>query len=68
MFTSPTLAIGIALLIAFGLVCFGIRRLVKHFQDEFRKDNSLKETPYPLDIADKRTDRWDKSVSGKGEA
>jgi hypothetical protein len=27
---------------------------VKHFQDEFRKDNSLKETPYPLDIADKR--------------
>jgi hypothetical protein len=54
MFTSPTLAIGIALLIAFGLVCFGIRRLVKHFQDEFRKDNSLKETPYPLDIADKR--------------
>jgi hypothetical protein len=54
MFSSPTFAIGIALIIAVGLVCFGIGRLMKHFQDEFRKDNSLKETSYPLDTADKR--------------
>jgi hypothetical protein len=53
MFSSPTITIGIALLIAFGLVGFGIRRLMKHFQEEFRKDNSLKETPYPLDPAGK---------------
>jgi len=53
-FTSPTFAIGIALLIASGLVCFGIRRLIKHFQDEFRKDNTFKETSFPLDTADKR--------------
>jgi hypothetical protein len=49
MFSSPTITIGIALLIALGLVGFGIRRLIKHFQEEFRKDNSLKETPYPMD-------------------
>ena len=46
MLTSPTIAIGIALLIAVGLVCFGIRRLMTHFQEEFRKDNTSKETPY----------------------
>jgi hypothetical protein len=49
MFSSQTIIIGIALLVAFGLVCFGIRRLMKHFQEEFRKDNSPKETPYALD-------------------
>ena len=49
MFSSPTITIGIALLIAFGLVGFGIRRLIKHFQEEFRKDNSLKATPFPMD-------------------
>jgi hypothetical protein len=54
MFSSPTLTLGIALLIAFGLVCFGIRRLVKLFHEEFRRDNSLHETSYPLDTADKK--------------
>jgi hypothetical protein len=49
MFSPPTITIGIALLVAFGLVCFGIRRLMKHFQEEFRKANHFKETPYPVD-------------------
>ena len=56
MLTSTTFTIGIALLIAVSLVCFGIRRLLKHFQEELRKDNSTKETPYTLDTASKRTD------------
>jgi hypothetical protein len=54
MFTSPTFTLGIALLVAFGLVGFGIRRLMKHFQDESRKDNSPEETPNTLDTASKR--------------
>jgi hypothetical protein len=53
MFSSQTITIGIALLIAFGLVCFGIRRLIRHFQEEFRKDKSLKETPYTVDSTEK---------------
>ncbi len=53
MLSSPTITIGIALLIAFSLVCFGIRRLMKHFQEEFRKDNQFKETPYSVDSAGK---------------
>ena len=40
MFTSPTLTIGIALLIAGGLVCFGIIRLLRHFREESRDDIS----------------------------
>jgi hypothetical protein len=54
MFSSPTVTIGIALLIAIGLVCFGIRRLAKHFHEEFRRDNNLNETSYTLDTADKK--------------
>ena len=54
MITSPTVAIGIALVIAFGLVIFGILRLVRYFQEEGRKDNDFKESPYALDPANKR--------------
>jgi len=54
MFSSPTVTIGVALLIAIGLVCFGVVRLMRHFQEEFRKDNTSQETPYPLDTADKK--------------
>jgi hypothetical protein len=53
MIASQTFAIGTALLIAFGLVLFGIRRLVKFFHEEYRKDNDLKAPPYALDPADK---------------
>ncbi len=45
MIMSPTFAIGTALLIAFGLVVFGIWRLVKFFHEEYRKDNDIKEPP-----------------------
>ena len=55
MFSSPTITIGIALLVAFSLVCFGIIRLMKHFQEEFRKDNQFKETPVSLGFGGKRT-------------
>jgi hypothetical protein len=54
MITSPVVAIGTALLIAFGLVLFGIWRLVKYFHEEYRKDNDFKEIPYTPDPADKR--------------
>ena len=54
MITSPTFAIGTALLIAIGLVVFGIRRLVTFFHEEYRKDNDYKEPPYHLDPANKR--------------
>jgi hypothetical protein len=54
MFSSPTFAMGIALLVAIGLVCFGIRRLVKLFHEEFRRDNDLKDASYTLDTADKK--------------
>ncbi|HEV2454893.1 MAG TPA: hypothetical protein VGY98_11565 [Verrucomicrobiae bacterium] len=54
MMTSPTFAIGTALLIAVGLVLFGIRRLVTFFHEEYRKDNDSKEPPYNLDPAHKR--------------
>ena len=54
MITSPTFAIGAALLIAFGLVLFGIRRLVKLFHEEYRKETDFKEPPYNLDPANKR--------------
>jgi hypothetical protein len=53
MLSSQTITIGTALLIAFGLVCFGIRRLINHFREEFRKDNSLKATPYTVDSTEK---------------
>ncbi len=53
MITSQTFAIGTALLIAFGLVLFGIRRLVKYFHEECHKDNDFKDPPYTLDPADK---------------
>lgn len=53
MMTSPTFAIGTALLIAVGLVLFGIRRLVTFFHEEYRKGNDSKEPPYNLDPAHK---------------
>jgi len=53
MITSPTFAIGTALIVAFGLVLFGIMRLVKYFHDEYRKDDDFKEPPYTLDPVDK---------------
>lgn len=39
MFTSPTLTIGVALLAAGALVCFGIIRLLRHFREESRGGN-----------------------------
>ncbi len=54
MITSQTFAIGTALVIALGLVLFGIRRLVKFFHEEYHKDNDFKEPPYTLDPASKR--------------
>jgi hypothetical protein len=54
MFTSPTFTIEIALLVAIGLVGFGIIRLVMLFHEEFHRDNSLKDASYPLDTADKK--------------
>jgi len=50
MFTSPSLlTIGIALLVAAGLVCFGVVRLMRFFHEDFHKDNTAQESPYPLD-------------------
>lgn len=40
MFTSPTLTIGIALLVAGGLVCFGIIRLLRYFREESKNGGS----------------------------
>ena len=54
MITSTTFAIGTALLIAFGLVLFGILRLVKYFHEEYRKDNDFKEPPYAMGPANKQ--------------
>ena len=54
MMTSPTFAIGTALLIAFGLVLFGIWRLARYFHEEYRKDDDFKDPPYNLDPASRR--------------
>ena len=54
MLSSSTFTIAIALLVAFCLVCFGIRRLIKLFHEEFRKDNDFKDPSYTLDTADKK--------------
>jgi len=54
MITSPSFAIGIALFVAIGLVVFGIRRLVKFFHEEYRRDNDFKDPPYTLDPVNKR--------------
>lgn len=54
MFSSPTFTLGIALVIAFGLVCFGIRRLIKLFHEEFRRDDRPDEDSYNLDAAHKK--------------
>lgn len=54
MITSPTVAIGIALVIALGLVVFGVIRLVKYFHEENRRDNDFKESPFALDPAKKQ--------------
>ena len=54
MITSPTFAIGTALIVAFGLVLFGIMRLVRYFHEEYRKDDDFKEPPLTLGPADKR--------------
>jgi hypothetical protein len=54
MFSLSTITIGIALLTAIGLVCFGIGRLLKLFHEEFRRDNNFKETSYPLETGGKK--------------
>lgn len=46
MFTSPTLTIGVALLAAGALVCFGIIRLLRHFREESRGDGSETYNPF----------------------
>lgn len=48
MFVSPTTTIGIALLIATGLVCFGVIRLIRHFQEEFSENDGGRKTKYSL--------------------
>ena len=54
MLSSSTFTIAAALFIAICLVCFGIRRLIKLFREEFRRDNNLEDASYPLDTADKK--------------
>lgn len=54
MFSSSTITIAIALFIAFGLVGFGIVRLIKLFHEEFHRDNDTGDASYTLDTADKK--------------
>ena len=54
MFSSTTLTIAVALVIAFCLVGFGIARLIKLFHEEFHRDESFKDASYTLDTADKK--------------